>query len=114
MGFLTSADSRLHPMGITSQAVTDLLADAYFDDLFRESHSDFKVDWTKFLTVSPEDLRYRREILEELREAPAIVEKITDLSRCLSQIRALDEIGRTEYSADMIRDFSLLQLAYTS
>ena len=114
MGFLTSADSRLHPMGITAQAVTDLLADAYFDDLFRESHSDFKVDWTKFLTVSPEDLRYRREILEELREAPAIVEKITDLSRCLSQIRALDEIGRTEYSADMIRDFSLLQLAYTS
>ena len=114
MGFLTSADAVPHLMEISPQAITDLLVGEYLDTIFREPHGDFRVDWTRFLTTEPADLLYRRAVLEELRQAPAIVDRISDLSKCLSQIRALNEIGRTDYSADMIRDFSLLQLAYSS
>jgi hypothetical protein len=123
MGFLTSAtiNEMTLPSTVTSetvfirpQAITDLLVGDYLENLFQPPHGDYRVDWTQFLTQDPEDLKYRRAVLEELRTSPSLVEKISDLVQCLSQIRELDNLGHTDYSADIIRDFSVLHLAYSA
>ncbi len=114
MGFLTSTHSTPALMGIQPQAITDLLVGNYLDKMFADPLSEFRVDWTQFLTTSPEDMLYRRAVLQELQANPPLVEKITELSKCLSQIRAVDLTAPTEYSSDMIRDFSVLHLAYVS
>ena len=66
MSFLTEK-GEAGRMQISSQALQDLLLEGYMSDLFSPYITGKKFDWTKYLTVNPDDIRYRREVLRSLR-----------------------------------------------
>lgn len=117
MGFLTTTDihKQPSPLQITDQALTDLMLDEYLGRIFQGQHGSHTLAWTQFLTTDTEDLLYRREVLQELAEHPHLVESITAVCKCLSEIRTLQEMPSSdEFYAESIREFSVLQLAHST
>ncbi|MCI8633567.1 MAG: hypothetical protein HFE64_08845 [Lachnospiraceae bacterium] len=117
MGFLTTTDThkQASPLQITDQALTDLMLSEYLNRIFQGQHGDHTLAWTQFFTTDADDLLYRREVLQELAESPALVESISAVCKCLSQIHALQEMPVSdEFYAESIREFSVLQLAHST
>lgn len=117
MGFLTTTDihKQPSPLLISEQALTDLMLGDYLNRIFEGHHGDHTLVWTQFLTTDTEDLLYRREVLQELAGHPALVESISAVCKCLSQIHALQELPASdEFYAESIREFSVLQLAHST
>lgn len=117
MGFLTTTDTSKapSPLLITEQALTDLMLGEYLTRIFQNGHGDHSLKWTAFLTTDVEDIEYRREVLQELAANPDLVENISAVCKCLSQIHALQEMpAADEFFAENIREFSVLQLAFTT
>lgn len=117
MGFLTTTDihKQPSPLSITEQALTDLMLDEYLGRIFQGHHGGRTLNWTSFLTTDPEDLLYRREVLQELSAHPDLVSSITEVCKCLSQIRALqDAPSSDEFYAESMREYSVLQLAHST
>lgn len=117
MGFLTTTDihKQPSPLSITDQALTDLMLDEYLNRIFQGHHGDHSLNWTAFLTTDTDDLLYRREVLQELAAHPALVESITEVCKCLSQIHSLQEMPSSdEFYAESIREYSVLLLAYNT
>ncbi len=116
MGFLTSCrpDAPTRPvLFMSEEAASDLMLDGFLDRLFREAREDdFSFSWSSYFTNDPDDLAYRRAVLEELDEQPRLVEKIRTLSRVLGQIRSVGEYSSAEDISGALRDFSVLRLAY--
>ena len=117
MGFLTTTDinKQPSPLAISDQALTDLMLDEYLGRIFQGHHGDQSLNWTSFLTTDVQDLLYRREVLQELAGNPALVESISEVCTCLSQIRALQDAPTSdEFYAESIREYSVLQLAHST
>lgn len=115
MGFLTSPSPSYAALPlITPEGIHDLLAYDMLDKLFSEPHTGESVDWTLFLTDNPDDLTYRRAVMEELSAHPVLVQKIEAVSNCLSQLGSLDFEPSAEDTADTLRDFASLSLAHTT
>jgi len=117
MGFLTTTDinKQPSPLAISDQALTDLMLDEYLGRIFQGHHGDQSLNWTSFLTTDVQDLLYRREVLQELAGNPALVESISEVCKCLSQIRALQDAPTSdEFYAESIREYSVLQLAHST
>ncbi len=115
MGFLTSSDNRpaSERIFLSEEACADLMLDSYLNSLFREAQGDdYTFSWQSFFTCDPADIKYRRAVLEELDEHPALVERIRSLSRVLSQIRSIGELSASEDISGTLRDFGILRAAY--
>ncbi len=117
MGLLTTTDIHkpASPMKISPQAQTDLMLSDYLDRIFQGHHGDHSLDWTSFLTTDTQDLLYRREVLQELSQNPSLIESMTQVCKCLSQIHVLQDMPVSdEFYAESIREFSVLQLAHST
>ena len=117
MGFLTTTDisKTPRPMQIKEEALVDLMLRDYLDRIFDIHEGGKTFDWTRFFTADTEDILFRREVLTELSRHPALVSKITDVCKCLSQIHAFQEMPVSgEFYAESIREFSVLHLAHTT
>lgn len=117
MGFLTTTDilKTPSPMKIREEALEDLMLREYLDRVFDIHGGSRSFDWTRFFTTDTEDILFRREVLIELSEYPELVSKITDVCKCLNQIRAFQDMPVSgEFYAESIREFSVLQLAHAT
>ena len=113
MGFLTELDQQERRLEISQTALEDLMMDRFMADMFAGHTAGQFFRWQKYLTVSGEDISYRREILRELASCPELVEKMTQLCGCISQIARLkDQRMSGEYGPEAFREFGLMREAY--
>lgn len=115
MGFLTKANDHTPQalMEISDQALTDLLVTEYMEELFDLQHAHETLHWKQFLTTDPEDLIYRREILEELRKQPQIVQLVRALCQCIQEIQIICNSQYSgQYYSDTIQEFKLFKHAH--
>ncbi|MBQ5960136.1 MAG: hypothetical protein IJL53_05665 [Firmicutes bacterium] len=111
MSFLTEK-GEAGRMQISSQALQDLLLEGYMSDLFSPYITGKKFDWTKYLTVNPDDIRYRREVLKVLADNPDLIRKMTELTATLQLITQVKDEQPGEYGAESFREFGILQEAF--
>ena len=113
MSFLTET-AEPKRMQISSLALEDLMLDTYLKKLFAPHMAGQRFDWTQYLTTSPEDLIYRRDVLRTLTDYPVLIRRMTDLTATLRQIALIkDERMLGAYGAEAFREFGVLQEAWS-
>lgn len=117
MGFLTSLSdlSSKERAFLSPSAAEDLMLSDYFTRLFDFGDSLKPLPWEELLTFSEEEIHYRRDILRELKAFPEIPDAMSEVCKCLSQMKAYAETPASdEFMAESMREFAVLRLAYTT
>lgn len=119
MGFLTNpntAGPAAH-LPIKEQVFEDLMLDEYLGELFRiDVNKRAKtLDYASLITSDPNEILFRREVLQDLSDNPELVSRIREVCSCLNQIQAYASMPTSgEFIGEGVREFSVLELSYTS
>lgn len=113
MGFLTELEEQPRRLEVTATALQDLLVVEFMDGMFAGHTAGLPFQWQRYLTVSSRDITYRREILKELAACPMLVEKMTVLCSCISEISRMKDARMSgEYGPEAFREFGMMREAY--
>ncbi len=112
MSFLTDK-TESQCMLLSEKALQDLLLDDYMNGLFAPYLQGKTFEWTKYLTLSEENILYRREVLKALMRHHDLIGKMSALTETIGMITRLKDMrDGSEYGAEAFREFGVMQEAH--
>ena len=84
MGFLTEMENESRRAVVSEEALEDLMLGDFMHEVFSRHTAGQLFTWKNYLTVSEQDIIYRRDVLRELAANPELIEKMQALCACIS------------------------------
>lgn len=113
MGFLTEMENESRRAVVSEEALDDLMLTDFMHEVFSRHTAGQPFTWKNYLTVSEQDIIYRRDVLRELAVNPELIEKMQALCACIQMVSRFKDLHMEgEYGPEAFREFGIMQEAY--